>query len=220
VENDRWTEQALRLYRRYQTEIVEACGLCPWAMGTRLEGKVRERVLLQSDVTSVDEVVSTISELAKEKTLEIGLLIFPRITTTRSEFERFVGRIRDADSRCHELGKIPFMSAAFHPDATADTSDAERLVPFLRRTPDPTIQLVRATTLERAREGTPQGTQFMDTRTMDISVLEPAPMALRERIARTNLATVEKMGVDTLKARLDDIRRDREETYRGLLAAR
>ena len=60
------------------------------------------------------------------------------------------------------VGESPFAMAAFHPDAAADLDDPERLIPFLRRTPDPTIQLVRQEALERVRGRHPQGTAFVD----------------------------------------------------------
>jgi hypothetical protein len=214
---DPWTREAVRLYRRYQLEIVEACALCPWALRARLDGKVRERVLPQSDGTDVSAAVAAIHELVADAGAEIALLIFPRIGLGRAEFEQFVGRVQDADARAHPLGAIPFVFAAFHPDAAPDLSEAERLVPFLRRTPDPTIQLLRAAAVDRVRAGTPQGTQFVDIRLLDADAVAPVP--LRERIARTNLATVNRMGVGEMTARLDAILHDREATYRGLLEA-
>src|SRR5262249_32562635 len=45
------SEEAVRVYRRYQIEIVEALNLCPWAERARLEGRVREVV---SDFRSDD----------------------------------------------------------------------------------------------------------------------------------------------------------------------
>jgi len=153
--------------------------------------------------------------LVADAEAEIALLIFPRIGLGRAEFEQFVGRVQDADASAHALGAIPFVFAAFHPDAAPDLSDAERLVPFLRRTPDPTIQLLRAAAVDRVRAGTPQGTQFVDIRLLDADAVAPVP--LRERIARTNLATVKRMGVGEMTARLDAILRDRDATYRGLL---
>ena len=44
--------EALRVYRRYQREVVEALNLCPWAERARLEGRVTERVLLQRSAES------------------------------------------------------------------------------------------------------------------------------------------------------------------------
>jgi hypothetical protein len=171
-------------------------------------------VLLQEDGADVSATVSAIGDLVRDKDAEIALLIFPRIGLERAAFERFVARVHEADARAHPLGSIPFVFAAFHPQARPDLTDAERLVPFLRRTPDPTIQLLRATAVDRVRAGTPQGTQFIDIRLLDSGDENPLP--LRERIARTNMATVNRMGVDRMASLLDAIIADREQTYRRL----
>ncbi len=218
---DPWQGEALRLYRRYQFEIVEACGLCPWAEPARLHDKVREKVLVQQDGESFEPSLEAITAWAADPTVEVGLLIYPRVKLGRRPFEDFVTALRNTDAARYEVGRIPFAMAAFHPDADANMTEAERLIPFLRRTPDPTLQLVRGSVLERVRSGTPQGTQFMDVQSLGALVLptEPAAIPLRERIARTNLATTERMGLPELTRRLDDICRDREETYRALEAA-
>jgi hypothetical protein len=210
---ERWTAEAIRVYRRYQVEIVEDCGLCPWAEGARREGRVRERVLLHVD-EPIDPAVLAVEELARVDRVEVGLLIFPRMALGRSDFEHFVSRVREADVRRHALGEVPFMFAAFHPDAAPDVTLAERLIPFLRRTPDPSIQLVRGTALERVRARSPQGTQFVDIRAFAGDVEYTPP--LRERIARANLSTTLSMGVEELRRRLDAILRDRDETYASL----
>jgi hypothetical protein len=212
--DDPWTRESVRLYRRYQIEVVEECGLCPWAPRARLGGKVRERVLLQEDDADVTPATAAIRELADDMGAEIALLLFPRMRADRAAFERFVARVQVADAGAHPLGAIPFVFAAFHPEAQPDLSDAERLVPFLRRTPDPTIQLLRTSAVDRVREGTPQGTQFVDIRLLEADAVASPP--LRERIAQANLTTVTRMGVDTMAALLEAIVRDREETYRRL----
>jgi hypothetical protein len=202
---------AVRLYRRYQLEIVEASNLCPWAARARVEGRVKERVVVAGEEgEALSTSLAHIAELAKEAQVEVGLLLFPRFTAGRAVFETFVGRVRDADAARYELGQVPLMFAAFHPDAAADTSDPERLIPFLRRTPDPTIQVVRASVLDRVRAGTPQGTQFFDVRALEGGSEYVPP--LRERIARANLATLERLGVETFEERLRAIFRDRDES--------
>jgi hypothetical protein len=211
-ELEAWSREVVRVYRRYQSEIVEACGLCPWAERARIDGKVREFVIMETDRAVSASSLSVMSEIFADEKIEIALLIYPRLRTQRVEFERFVARLRDADSRRHPLGEIPFMFAAFHPEATADVSNPERLIPFLRRTPDPTIQLVRASVLEKIRGRTPQGTQFFDSKTLLEDLEKPAP-ALRDKIAQANFETVRKLGVDELRRRLDDILRDRNESY-------
>ena len=66
ADTDPWAREAVRLYRRYQLEIVEACGLCPWALRARLDGKVRERVLAQGDGTDVSTAVAAVHELVAD----------------------------------------------------------------------------------------------------------------------------------------------------------
>ncbi|MGH7439846.1 MAG: DUF1415 family protein [Polyangiaceae bacterium] len=214
-----WNREALRLHRRYQIEIVEACGLCPWAEGARLGGKVRERIVLGEAKGAVLEgSLGALAELARDRDVEVGFLVYPRFAVTRFGLEAFAAELRTADGARYEIGRVPFVFAAFHPDAEPDTGDPERLIPFLRRTPDPTLQLVRASVLDSVRSLSSQGTQFVSLSALEQMKSGQVPgVPLRERIARTNLATVKRMGVDAMRAALDDIRRDREETY-GRLA--
>jgi hypothetical protein len=155
-----------------------------------------------------------IADLARDAGVEVAILIYPRMALTPGEHDRFVASVRDADAKLHPLGAIPFAMAAFHPNAPIDRLAPERLIPFLRRTPDPTIQIVRSSALERVRSGAPQGTSFVDVSTFDITV--PVQPSLRERIARANLDKVDAVGIGEVTERLDDIRRDRDLTYARL----
>ena len=122
----------------------------------------------------------------------IGLAIFPRVACTVGAWESFAERVR----RTH--ADNPFLAAAFHPDYRAPgetldaTLDAARLVPFIRRTPDPTLQLVRASLVDRLR-----GEVSAD-------------------VGRANFANVTARGLDKLDALLADIRRDRDASYARL----
>jgi hypothetical protein len=204
------------LSSRYRREIVEGCGLCPWAERARTDGHIAERVLLDME-TRVEPTVRAIADFAADPNVLVAFLIYPRLSLSRSTFEAFAARVRVADAGRHPLGEIPFVMAAFHPDAAPDLAGAERLIPFLRRTPDATIQLLRTTEVDRVRSGSPQGTQFFDARHMDGTAPETPP-PLRERIARANLATAQRLGIDELTRRLDAIRKDRDDTYRSLPA--
>jgi hypothetical protein len=209
-------KEAIRLYRRYEVEIVEALKLCPWAERARLDGRVAERVL-EWPCPDFARPLAAIDELARDSLVEIGLLIFPTARVPHPEFERFVSRLVDADAGARELGTVPFALAAFHPDAEPDLSHSERLISFLRRTPDPTIQLVRCEALDAVRGGFSDGTAFVDVNfltTLGQSREETLP--LRERIARANLRTVERLGVAEVERRLESIRRDRDRTYAKL----
>ena len=214
----RWVAEAERLHHRYQTEIVEALGLCPWAVRARTDGTVRARVMLQSDA-NVESTLDALDTLTLDAQAEVAFLIYPRITMGRGEFERFVTNVRETDVPRHPLGCVPFVFAAFHPDAIPDATSGERLIPFLRRTPDPTIQILRSSVLEGIQSGTPQGTQFIDSGVFNFDAPPQATVSLRERIAGANLATVDRIGVDELTRRLDAIAEDRARTYRALAGA-
>jgi hypothetical protein len=210
------TAEALRLYRRYQLEFVEALGLCPWAERARLEGRVSERVLLDGENLLRDSL-RVIDEFSARPELEIGLILFAGLRLPRRQFEERVAAVVEADRSRHTLTSPAFALAAFHPQAEAVTSHAERLVPFIRRSPDPTIQLVRVSALERVRQGTSEGTSFFDPFTIDVA--KPPPkrqQPLRERVASANLKTIQRLGVAQAEAILHDIFVDRDASYRRI----
>jgi hypothetical protein len=205
--------EAVRLYRRYQSEVVEALTLCPWAERARLEGQVREEVVLASELDA-EPVLAAIDVLARDASVQIGLVLFPRLRVGFEAFERFVSHIVTKDAERRELGTAPFALAAFHPDARADLGDPERLIPFLRKTPDPTIQLVRYDALERVRKGFNEGTQFIDVSVlMTLDLTREDTLPLRERIARANQRTVQRLGIEVVERLYADIFRDRAASY-------
>jgi len=188
--------EALRLNARYVEEVVIGWNLCPWAARAWRDGRVARRVVLE-EALDVAPVLAFIDELVGTPDLAIGLEIFPRATVTDAAFGAFAERVRRADrARRPPDVPAPFMLAAFHPDsgAGADLRSAPQLVSFIRRTPDPTLQLVRAAAVaELARDG------------RDLSA----------DIARDNLATVTARDPSALGALLDDIRRDRDRSPRA-----
>jgi hypothetical protein len=132
----------------------------------------------------------------------IGLLIFPRLAMAAAAFDAFAERVRRADhARRPDAATAPpnpaFLLAAFHPFAGAPETfgSPPQLVSFLRRTPDPTLQLVRTSVLRRA---TGEG------------------RAVSDQITQRNYDVVTERGAAALDAVLRDIRRDRDECYARL----
>ena len=206
--------EALRVYRRYMLEVVEGFTLCPWAAAARREGHVFEAVILAENQADPRQSLTLLASLEGQPETDIALFIYPDLELDRLDFESFVRTVRERDAARHEVGTIPFAMAAFHPDARPDPSEPERLIPFLRRTPDPTIQVVRRTALDRVRGSAPEGTSFFDLSNLKTLPLpQKEPVSLRQRIARANLDTALEAGVDTLEALFQDIRRDRNESY-------
>ncbi len=166
---------------------------------------------------AIAPAVAALDAWAAAERVEIGFLLFPRLQIARLAFDELVARVRTADSDRRPVGAPPFALAAFHPEAEPDPRDPERLIPFLRRTPDPCVLVVRMATLERVRSNRTQGTKFIDAAALEASLAnEAAEPSLRQRIARANLATAQRVGVDTLRGAIEAIRRDRDATYGAL----
>lgn len=209
-------EETLRLYRRYQLEIVEALNLCPWAKRARQDGKVDPRVSL-ADTADTRVVLDAIDAWMATPDVEIGLLLFPRLRITRADFERFATSSMKADAQRHGLSSPQFVIAAFHPDAGLSLDNAERLIPFWRRTPDPTLQVVRMTALERVRQGEASGTQFVDPSTLDFSKLpQPNSASLWDRVSANNLRTAQHLGDAALRDLFERIQDDHRRTRQRL----
>jgi len=209
--------EALRIYRRYQLEVVEALGFCPWAEHARKEGRVKPWVM-PAEGFDVEESLVAVADMANDPQVDIGLLIYPRLSVERHEFQRLVRDLGNADDTRWPRGEVPMAMAAFHPEAEADLEDSARLVPFIRRSPDPTIQLVRLEVLRRLRGTEPSGTGFVDPDLIargglpDLAARKP----IHERVADENLETVERMGVAEVETILADIRADRARSYARL----
>ena len=216
--SDAWVREATRLHGRYLVEVVEHYGLCPWAVKARSAGRLRTGVLLQSD-ESVDASLATMDPWVADAGMEVGFLLYPRLPLGRAAFDAFAAVVRSAEIARHPLGRAPFAMVAFHPDASAALDDPERLIPFLRRTPDPCIQVVRVEVLERVRAGIPEGTQFLDLGVIEALASGAEPeLTVRERVSRTNLQTARTVGVEAMRHTIEAIRRDRDETYARLTA--
>lgn len=208
--------QAVRLHDRYLLEVVESLGLCPWARRARLEGHTRQHVVVDDrDDDALEATTAAIADWVLDENVEVGFVIFPRLEIERRMFDRFVARVSERQSTLHAVGHVPFVMAGFHPNAHVDTNTPERLIPFLRRTPDPCIQLVRSRVLDVVRENTPQGTSFIDAATFDFEKPRDE-VPLRERIARANVVAVNRHGLAELTRLLDEIREDRDRTYASL----
>jgi len=212
--------ETLRINERYLREVVEALALCPWAREAREKGRVERVVFLQRalDSDTLALVQETIETIGRTPTSDIGLLIFPLLQVDRMSFRRFVSELEAGHADAHPRGETPLAMATFHPEAEPDLSPA-RLVPFLRRSPDPTIQLVKHTALHSARQTSDEGSQFASglEALAALGGLQPKP-SVAESIARANVRTIERVGVARVEEILADIRDDRNRSYRAAVA--
>ena len=204
--------EAVRVYRRYAVEVVERFRFCPYAERCREEGSTREIVCLDAE-PDLDRSLALVREAADDPRVEIGLILYPNASLGRLQLARFVEKLRRAHQA--EPGGLVMAMEAFHPEGEADLESADRHVPFVRRTPDPTIQLVRHEVLLRVRRAGDHGTAFFDPSRMSLEELlsKPAPVPLHTQIAKNNLATTCAHGVAAIERLYADILRDRDESY-------
>jgi hypothetical protein len=209
--------EVLRVNARYLDEVVERFGLCPWADRARREGQVSSWVFQQDSPEIFDASLAALSELARSPHVEVGLFLYPFLELARLDFEHFVRRLRVLETERHQVGTEPFAMAAFHPDAEPKLDDPERLIPYLRRSPYPTIQVIRLSALERVRGGE-EGTAFWDLELLRTPGFhQPSPAPLRERIARANLKTVLEVGISAFQAAVGEVLADRDRTRPRLM---
>ncbi len=212
------TAHALRLNDRFTIEVVEAFTTCPFARAARLAGRARRDVLLQSE-TDAEPVLQAIDRFeCGDSDVEIVQLIFPRIGASAREFDEFVSRVRA--TRAAQPRDAVFALASFHPDYGYDGATADSMTPFFRRTPDPTIQLVRLAVLDAlAREPGPR-TPTPDQVDGFLRGIAPPPVSLSAWIARENFARVQRDGAGAIAAIYASISADRARSYEAANAVR
>jgi len=188
-----------RILDRYLVEVVEAFGLCPWARSARTSGELVVAILWgEPDAPAFAEAATRAFHTPAAR---VGMVVAPELAVDRLA----LGRIRDEVAAT--LGT--YGVAEFHPEAPVDLTTSARLVPFLRRSPDPMLQLVPLHVLDAVRAPAP-----MADRARQIEILRgaEAPTNVPASIAETNHATVTAHVLD-LEAILDDIAVDRAGSY-------
>lgn len=215
LRDDELIAETLRLQQRYAEEVVEGFNLCPWARSARERGAVERVVLLQRDDEEAP-ALEAIRALEERPEVEVALLLFPSLLVDPPAFDAFTQRLRAADERRHG-GRPVFAAASFHPDYPLDLRSAAAAVPFFRRTPDPTIQLIRLSLVEQMR-GPNHGKFLFDFSPEGWSQLLERQRrgSTTERITQENYDRLISDSPERIAAVLDDIRADRERVHARL----
>ena len=188
-----------RVLERYLVEVIEAYNLCPWARGSRQNGELVIQILWGTPTP--DEVCAAAARALGTPGMRVAMLLFPEAGATGRELRAY----RDAI-----LKVTPAGIADFHPDAALDLLTPARLVSFLRRSPDPMLQLVPLAILDSVR--TPV---FVPDAAQQAAMLDgthPPTIDIGDKIAATNHATVSRDAA-AIGALLDDIAADRAASY-------
>ena len=215
---------ALARNDRYVREFVEAFNLCPYARRCRETGKLQRVVLLDAGgapgTAAFDAAVHALAQAIEQleqlpaDAIEVGLIVLPALDDTLAAgpegaraFEQLVRAARERMQARYERGDTPFYCVAFHPHFAEDLSDEHRAVRFIRRSPDPTVQLVRASVLRAVRGVDSGGVQYIDVSKLSAAELMAvsSPVPVSDRIGRANLRTLQAAGPERLRGLLVEI---------------
>jgi hypothetical protein len=191
--------EARRILERYVLEVVVAYDLCPWARVAWDNGEVSVEVLLGTPGLA-DWLVAA-RRLFGSPTTRVAMIVAPELAIELPALRELRDRVA---AQLPEAGV-----AEFHPRAALDLATPARLVPFLRRSPDPMLQLVPLALLDRVRASP------LPDRAAQAQILAGTAVPSRDvgaQIAHANHATVTARHAE-IEATLADIAADRAAAY-------
>lgn len=210
VDHEALVREARRIYFRYAVEVVETYTFCPWARSAREAGRVQCNVILGERPT-LEALLAEVRAADARDAIDVTLLVMPECRFDRKELRHLTSTLHAQYESVSGRGKTIHAIADFHPSAPLDQVSPERLVPFIRKSPDPTLQLIKHAALESARRGPQEGTRAATLEMMLKGQLKEEPA--HARIAATNHRTVEREGSAAILTVLEDIARDRIASY-------
>ncbi len=193
-----------RILDRYMVEIVEAFDLCPWARSARVNGEVAVEIVWGAPVAASEMGVIAAARAALARpTTRVAMVVLPDQGPDLGELRALRDRVAAA---------IPAVGIAhFSPDAHLDLATPARLVPFLRRSPDPLLQLVPLALLDSVR-ATPVASTLALQAQILAGVVPPPRGDVADRIADDNHARV-RTSLTAMLAAFDSIEADRATSY-------
>ena len=195
---DARTAEVCRVLERYLVEVVEAFELCPWALAARLGGEVAIEVVWGAP--PVDAWVAAAERALARAGTRVAMVVAPE----------WCGPLRP--TRDAVAARLPAAGVAdFHPDAPLDLATPARLVPYLRRSPDPMLQLVPLALLDAVRGPPPVVDLAAQARILVGTAAAPRG-DVADRIAAANHARVAR-DPEALAQRLAAIAEDRARSY-------
>lgn len=177
---------------RYLREFVESFQICPFARSCRERGGLLRDVVAGEGEALLEPMMAALRNLHAPQFahIEVALLIAPEFGDDARAFEQFANRLATAvraDLR-REGADLLFHVVAFHPHLRGSDADPWRLVGLLRRTPDPTLQVVRISVIDSVKGEDAGQTRYVAPE--DVHKLDALPRkGVSERIADANWAT-------------------------------
>lgn len=193
--------EVMRLLDRYLVEVVERYQLCPWARATRQGGELAVEILWGTP--TLDAWTATARELLARPSTRVAMVIAPELEVTASQLHTIRGQV----SERVQIAGI----AEFHPEAALDLATPARLVPFIRRSPDPLLQLVPMSLIESIRAAPATVDRLHQAQLLGGTMAAPRPDP-GDRIAEANHAAVSAAHAEITRT-FEDIAADRRRSY-------
>lgn len=203
AEQRRETE-VIRLLERYLIEVVERWNMCPWAKSARKNGEVEIGVVWGTP--TIGEWATAARALLDKPTCRVAMIVAPEYDIDRIDLH---GVRNDVTAAVSGTGV-----AEFHPDAPLDLGSPARLVPFIRRSPDPMLQLVPLSILDGIRASSDSVTRVQQVGMMADLAPPPRPDPA-DTVAENNFETLTAAHAEVV-ATLADIAADRARTYAAM----
>jgi hypothetical protein len=195
--------EVIRVFERYLVEIVERYNLCPWAHGAREGGEIAVEVVWGAP--PIDAWVAAAEALLDRQHTRVAMVIAPELSITRADLRSVRDRV---------ALRLPHAGVAeFHPGATLDLASPGRLIPFVRASPDPLLQLVPLDILDQVRTvPTPPTLQEQAQFLGGLITLAPPRPDIAVRIAEANHASISAAQDDVMHT-MQAIAADRAAAY-------
>ena len=167
--------EAKELHRRYLIELIERFSICPWAKTARTEERMRTHVIVEREA-SEDDLRTVVEGWAADDSVDVAFVIAPLFDGGYEAFVRW-------SETLGPLSRDAFLSAAFHPSPPEPAGT----IRFLRRTPHPTVQLVRRSRLEEIRaQDPPHYTDIFELDLRDIERGKPPAVTVAASVLAHN----------------------------------
>jgi hypothetical protein len=164
---------------RWLERAVIGLNLCPFAKAPHVKGQIHYVVSQAKGLEGLrDELIEQLQAMATmpAEARETVLLIVPQMLHDFLEFNDFLD---EADGVLQELDmEGEFQVASFHPQFQFADTEPDDITNYTNRSPYPTLHLLREESIDRAVEAFPEA----------------------ETIYETNMATLEKLGLNGWKA--------------------
>lgn len=193
-----------RVLDRYLVEVVEAFGLCPWAEATRVKGELCVQIVW-GEQPSLAQVIERVRAALGAPRCAVAMVVMPELAGGGPA----LGALREGVARVVREAGV----AAFGPHGSLELATPAKLVPYLRCSPDPMLQLVPFSILDAARREPLQVADRAFTARVLAGLAPPPAPSVSDRIAVRNHATATAR-LGELARVLADIAQDRLAAYR------